>query len=59
MSEEFAPLSTSFVYPNGASLNVIRPAVPIMSSSNVSFPVNRPIGAFFGSQVAIKANSFS
>ena len=32
-----------FVYPYGATLNVNRPAVPIMSSGPISFPANRPI----------------
>jgi len=50
LSEDLCPRSTQFVYPNGASLNVIRPAVPILSSSSVAVPVNRPIGAFFGGQ---------
>ena len=39
-----------FVYPYGATLNVNRPAVPIMSSGPISFPANRPIGAFYTSQ---------
>lgn len=38
-----------FVYPYGATLNVNRPAVPIMSSGPISFPANRPIGAFYRS----------
>lgn len=29
-SEDFAPLKTSFVFPSGASLNVIRPAVSLL-----------------------------
>ena len=36
-----------FVYPYGATLNVNRPAVPIISSGPISFPANRPIGAFY------------
>ena len=36
-----------FVYPYGATLNVNRPAVPIMSSGPISFPANRPVGAFY------------
>ena len=38
-----------FVYPYGATLNVNKPAVPIMSSGPISFPANRPIGAFYTS----------
>ena len=36
-----------FVYPYGATLNVNRPAVPIISSGPISFPANRPVGAFY------------
>jgi len=36
-----------FVYPYGATLNVNRPAVPMLSSGPISFPANRPIGAFY------------
>ena len=38
-----------FVYPYGATLNVNKPAVPIMSTGPISFPANRPIGAFYTS----------
>lgn len=34
-----------FVYPNGCSLNVTSPALPIISSGQISYPVNRPIAA--------------
>merc|ERR1711990_1358996 len=43
---EFCP-PCSFVYPFGASLNVQAPAVPLLLSSNVSFPVNRPLAALY------------
>jgi intraflagellar transport protein 52 len=33
------------VFPYGASLNVKKPSVPILSSGFISFPMNRPIGA--------------
>lgn len=36
-----------FVYPYGATLNVNKPAVPIMSTGPISFPANRPVGAFY------------
>jgi len=49
-SEDFAPLKTSFVFPSGASLNVIRPAVSLLSSSNIAYPCSRPIAAFSGDQ---------
>jgi intraflagellar transport protein 52 len=38
-----------FVYPYGSTLNVRKPAVPILSSGPISFPPNRPIGAFYKS----------
>lgn len=38
--------SLSFVYPFGATVNVVKPAIPVLSSGTVSLPVNRPICAF-------------
>jgi intraflagellar transport protein 52 len=35
------------VYPFGATVNVQKPAVPILSSGTVSYPLNRPIGAAY------------
>ncbi|GAB1601950.1 intraflagellar transport protein 52 homolog [Argonauta hians] len=37
----------SFLYPYGATLNVIAPAVSILSSGTVSFPLNRPVCALY------------
>lgn len=34
-----------YVYPYGASLNVQRPAIPLMSSGSISYPMNRPTAA--------------
>lgn len=39
--------SIQFLYPFGCTLNVQKPAVPILSSGNTSYPVNRPISAAF------------
>jgi intraflagellar transport protein 52 len=39
-----------FVYPYGATFNVRKPAVPILSSGPISFPANRPIAAFYKSE---------
>mmetsp|Transcript_10229 Transcript_10229/g.16783 ORF Transcript_10229/g.16783 Transcript_10229/m.16783 type:complete len:550 (-) Transcript_10229:120-1769(-) len=36
-----------FVYPYGASLNVQRPAIPLLSSGSISYPMNRPIAAMW------------
>lgn len=35
----------SFVYPYGASLNVQRPSIPLLSSGPVSYPMHRPLAA--------------
>jgi intraflagellar transport protein 52 len=35
----------NFVYPYGATLNVKKPAAPVLSSGFISYPVNRPIAA--------------
>jgi intraflagellar transport protein 52 len=37
-----------FVYPFGATLNVQKPAIPVLSTGSVCYPLNRPIGAFYG-----------
>jgi intraflagellar transport protein 52 len=34
-----------FIFPYGATLNVQKPAIPIMSSGPISYPLNRPLGA--------------
>lgn len=44
------PETLTFVYPFGSSLHVAKPAVPILSSGNVSFPLNQPVAAFTRSQ---------
>jgi intraflagellar transport protein 52 len=36
-----------FVYPYGASINVRKPSFPVLSSGPISFPANRPVGAFY------------
>ena len=43
-----------FVYPFGSTLNVRKPAHPILSSGPISFPPNRPIGAFYKSSAGGK-----
>lgn len=37
----------NFVYPYGASLNVQKPAIPLLSSGPISYPMNRPIAAMW------------
>lgn len=36
-----------FVYPYGSTLNVRKPSCAILSSGPISFPANRPVGAFY------------
>ena len=38
-----------FVYPYGCTINVRKPAQTVLSSGPISFPANRPIGAFYTS----------
>ncbi|XP_067009694.1 intraflagellar transport protein 52 homolog [Anabrus simplex] len=37
----------NFVYPYGATLNVAKPAVAILSTGSIAFPLNRPVCAFY------------
>ena len=37
----------SFVYPFGSTLNVIKPAIPLLSSGSVSYPLNRPVAGIY------------
>jgi len=37
----------TFVYPYGATLNVQKPSVPILSTGHIAFPLNRPVAAVF------------
>lgn len=43
--------SLTFVYPFGATLNVMKPAVAVLSTGSVCFPLNRPILAFYDVKV--------
>jgi len=36
-----------FVFPYGATLNAQRPALPILSSGPISYPLNRPVGVVY------------
>uniref|UniRef100_A0A7S2D5V8 Intraflagellar transport protein 52 homolog n=1 Tax=Octactis speculum TaxID=3111310 RepID=A0A7S2D5V8_9STRA len=42
----------NFVFPFGASLNVERPALAILSSGPISYPLNRPIAAVYEAEPA-------
>eukprot|EP00163_Fabomonas_tropica_P026028 TRINITY_DN4628_c1_g1_i1.p1 TRINITY_DN4628_c1_g1~~TRINITY_DN4628_c1_g1_i1.p1 ORF type:complete len:458 (-),score=96.80 TRINITY_DN4628_c1_g1_i1:113-1486(-) len=37
----------TYVYPYGCTLKVQAPAVPILSSGHISYPLNRPVGACY------------
>ncbi|KEG12595.1 putative intraflagellar transport protein component [Trypanosoma grayi] len=50
------PTSLVFVYPHGLSFNVNRPAVPILSSGFMAYPLNRPIAAVWESSDAVEHN---
>lgn len=41
-----------FVYPYGASLNVQRPSIPLLSTGPISYPMNRPIAAMWEAETA-------
>lgn len=42
--------SLAYVYPFGATLNVARPAVAVLSTGTTSFPASRPTAAFYQHQ---------
>lgn len=42
---EFDSTGLDFVYPYGATLSVLKPAVTILSSGKIAYPMNRPLGA--------------
>ncbi|KAI9104636.1 hypothetical protein DFS34DRAFT_641900 [Phlyctochytrium arcticum] len=46
-SGKFSANALTFVYPYGATLNVQKPAIPLLSSGTVSYPLNRPVGAVY------------
>lgn len=44
----------AYVYPYGASLNVQRPSIPILSSGPVSYPMNRPLAAIWEAETVTR-----
>lgn len=46
MDKEYSK-DLAFVYPFGATLNIQPPAIPVLSSGTISYPLNRPIGAIY------------
>lgn len=47
----------SFLYPYGATLNVMKPSTALLSTGSVSFPLNRPVCALSENRVSIWAHS--
>eukprot|EP00128_Syssomonas_multiformis_P009926 Colp12_sorted_trinity150504_noHs@6361 len=45
--DEGTPSSLAFLYPYGATLQVQKPAIPILSTGSLSFPLNQPVCAFY------------
>lgn len=43
--QAFDGTGLEFVFPFGATLSVQKPAVPILSSGKIAYPMNRPVGA--------------
>ena len=50
---EQAAQSMHFVYPFGATLNVQKPSIPVLSSGTVCYPIKRPLCALYGSSNAL------
>lgn len=44
LGDGFDGSGLDFVYPCGATLSVQKPAVPILSSGSIAFPMHRPVG---------------
>lgn len=43
------------VYPYGASLSVQRPAIPLLSTGSISYPMNRPVAAMWEADTVSEA----
>uniref|UniRef100_A0A7S3DER4 Intraflagellar transport protein 52 n=1 Tax=Palpitomonas bilix TaxID=652834 RepID=A0A7S3DER4_9EUKA len=51
--KEATDSNVSFVYPYGSTLNVQQPAVPLLSSGQLAYPINRPLAAIHVGQRGI------
>jgi len=40
-----------FLYPYGATISAMKPAVAVLSTGSVSFPLNRPVCAMYSHKV--------
>ncbi|RNA21222.1 intraflagellar transport 52 -like protein [Brachionus plicatilis] len=56
---EQASQSLQFVYPFGSTLNVQKPAAPLLSSGSICFPIKRPLCAIYGCSSSTGSNSFA
>lgn len=56
MGKDAPPSKLGFVYPYGASLNVQRPSIPLLSSGPVSYPMNRPLCAMWEVRAEAESN---
>lgn len=43
--QAFDGTGLDFVFPHGSTLSVLKPAIPILSSGKIAYPMNRPLGA--------------
>ena len=55
LNKDNLPSKLAFVYPYGASLNVQRPSIPLLSSGPVSYPMNRPLCAMWEAETVSEA----
>lgn len=53
----FLSRALSFLYPYGATLNVAKPAVAVLSTGSVCFPLTRPVCALYSSKVMVPSVS--
>lgn len=45
--QAFDGTGLDFVYPHGCTLSVLKPAIPVLSSGKIAYPMNRPLGALW------------
>ena len=52
-TDDSNPINTiTYLYPFGASLNVAKPAIAVLSTGSISFPLNRPTCAFYSDKTS-------
>mmetsp|Transcript_28767 Transcript_28767/g.81015 ORF Transcript_28767/g.81015 Transcript_28767/m.81015 type:complete len:501 (+) Transcript_28767:323-1825(+) len=50
LESNFNGTGLEFVYPHGTTLIVQKPAVPLLSTGKIAYPMNRPLAAVWGGQ---------